>query len=226
MAINHAEAGSGAQALAQSGSESGGQSVTQSGSKSHSPAGAQSKAQTGFPAAAYHWPDARGHFGPYGGLFVPETLMRPLDELTKAYERYLQDPEFLAELDADLRDYVGRPSPIYHAERWSRELGGAQIFLKREDLIGQALLAKRMGKTRIIAETGAGQHGVASATVAARLGLECVVYMGEIDVARQEANVYRMRLLGAQVVAVKSGSRTLKDALNEAMRDWVTNATG
>ena len=184
--------------------------------------------------ATYHWPDARGHFGPYGGLFVPETLMRPLDELTRAYELYLQDPEFLAELDADLRDYVGRPSPIYHAERWSRELGGAQIFLKREDLnhtgahkvnnpIGQALLAKRMGKTRIIAETGAGQHGVASATVAARLGLECVVYMGEIDVARQEANVYRMRLLGAQVVAVKSGSRTLKDALNEAMRDWVTN---
>ncbi|MFZ1535780.1 MAG: tryptophan synthase subunit beta [Chromatiaceae bacterium] len=183
---------------------------------------------------AYHWPDARGHFGPYGGLFVPETLMRPLDELCQAYEFYLRQPEFLAELDADLRDYVGRPSPIYHAERWSRELGGAQIYLKREDLnhtgahkvnntIGQALLAKRMGKTRIIAETGAGQHGVASATVAARLGLECVVYMGEIDVARQEANVYRMRLLGAEVVSVKSGSRTLKDALNEAMRDWVTN---
>jgi len=160
--------------------------------------------------------------------------MRPLDELCQAYEHYLQQPEFLAELDADLRDYVGRPSPIYHAERWSRELGGAQIYLKREDLnhtgahkvnntIGQALLAKRMGKTRIIAETGAGQHGVASATVAARLGLECVVYMGEIDVARQEANVYRMRLLGAEVVSVKSGSRTLKDALNEAMRDWVTN---
>nr|MBP7983478.1 tryptophan synthase subunit beta [Chromatiaceae bacterium] len=155
-------------------------------------------------------------------------------ELCQAYEHYLQQPEFLAELDADLRDYVGRPSPIYHAERWSRELGGAQIYLKREDLnhtgahkvnntIGQALLAKRMGKTRIIAETGAGQHGVASATVAARLGLECVVYMGEIDVARQEANVYRMRLLGAEVVSVKSGSRTLKDALNEAMRDWVTN---
>jgi tryptophan synthase beta chain len=160
--------------------------------------------------------------------------MRPLDELCRAYEHYLQQPEFLAELDADLRDYVGRPSPIYHAERWSRELGGAQIYLKREDLnhtgahkvnntIGQALLAKRMGKTRIIAETGAGQHGVASATVAARLGLECVVYMGEIDVERQEANVYRMRLLGAEVVSVKSGSRTLKDALNEAMRDWVTN---
>ncbi len=182
----------------------------------------------------YHWPDANGHFGPYGGMFVPETLMQPLEELKAAYERFMGDPQFQAELDADLRDYVGRPSPIYHAERWSRELGGAQIFLKREDLnhtgahkinntIGQALLARRMGKTRIIAETGAGQHGVASATVAARLGLECVVYMGEVDVARQEANVYRMRLLGAQVVSVKSGSRTLKDALNEAMRDWVTN---
>ncbi|WP_295457168.1 tryptophan synthase subunit beta [uncultured Thiodictyon sp.] len=182
----------------------------------------------------YHWPDANGHFGPYGGLFVPETLMYPLEELRAAYERYLADPEFLAELDADLQDYVGRPSPIYHAVRWSRDLGGAQIYLKREDLnhtgahkinntVGQALLARRMGKTRIIAETGAGQHGVASATVAARLGLECVVYMGEVDVARQEANVYRMRLLGARVVSVKSGSRTLKDALNEAMRDWVTN---
>ena len=180
------------------------------------------------------WPDANGHFGPYGGMFVPETLMQPLEELKAAYERYLGDPQFQAELDADLRDYVGRPSPVYHAERWSRELGGAQIFLKREDLnhtgahkinntVGQALLARRMGKTRIIAETGAGQHGVASATVAARLGLECVVYMGEVDVARQEANVYRMRLLGARVVSVKSGSRTLKDALNEAMRDWVTN---
>nr|WP_242476831.1 tryptophan synthase subunit beta [Halochromatium glycolicum] len=185
-------------------------------------------------AGPYRWPDAQGHFGPYGGLFVPETLMHPLTELREAYERYLDDPDFLRELDADLRDYVGRPSPVYHAERWSRELGGAQIFLKREDLnhtgahkvnntIGQALLARRMGKTRIIAETGAGQHGVASATVAARLGLECVVYMGEVDVARQEANVYRMRLLGAEVVAVKSGTRTLKDALNEAMRDWVTN---
>lgn len=184
--------------------------------------------------ANYHWPDARGHFGPYGGMFVPETLMHPLAELRAAYDRYLQDPQFLAELDADLRDYVGRPSPIYHAERLSRDCGGAQIFLKREDLnhtgahkvnntVGQALLARRMGKTRIIAETGAGQHGVATATVAARLGLECVVYMGEVDVARQEANVYRMRLLGAEVVAVKSGSRTLKDALNEAMRDWVTN---
>ncbi len=182
----------------------------------------------------YHWPDADGHFGPYGGLFVPETLMQPLTELREAYERYLGDPQFQAELDADLQDYVGRPSPIYLAARWSRELGGARIFLKREDLnhtgahkinntVGQALLARRMGKTRIIAETGAGQHGVASATVAARLGLECVVYMGEVDVARQEANVYRMRLLGARVVPVKSGSRTLKDALNEAMRDWVTN---
>jgi tryptophan synthase beta chain len=179
-------------------------------------------------------PDQHGHFGPYGGIFVAETLMEPLDELRIAYEKYLADPAFLAELDADLQHYVGRPSPIYHAERLSRELGGAQIYLKREDLnhtgahkvnntIGQALLAKRMGKTRIIAETGAGQHGVASATVAARLGLECVVYMGEVDVARQEANVFRMRLLGADVRSVTSGSKTLKDALNEAMRDWVTN---
>ena len=181
-----------------------------------------------------HLPDEAGHFGPYGGIFVAETLMEPLDELRVAYEKYMQDPSFLAELDADLQHYVGRPSPIYHAERLSRELGGAQIYLKREDLnhtgahkinntVGQALLAKRMGKTRIIAETGAGQHGVASATVAARLGLECVVYMGEVDVARQEANVYRMRLLGAEVRSVSSGSKTLKDALNEAMRDWVTN---
>jgi len=180
------------------------------------------------------FPDERGHFGRYGGIFVAETLMEPLEELAKAYQRYIADPQFLAELDADLQHYVGRPSPIYHAERLSRELGGAQIYLKREDLnhtgahkvnntIGQALLAKRMGKTRIIAETGAGQHGVATATVAARLGLECVVYMGEVDVARQEANVYRMRLLGAEVRAVSSGSKTLKDALNEAMRDWVTN---
>ncbi|WP_295885498.1 tryptophan synthase subunit beta [uncultured Thiohalocapsa sp.] len=190
-------------------------------------------AAEGAPSG-YQYPDTSGHFGRYGGRFVPETLMHPLAELTDAYERYLKDPAFLAELDNDLRDYVGRPSPLYHAERWSRELGGAQIFLKREDLnhtgahkvnntVGQALLAKRMGKTRIIAETGAGQHGVASATVAARMGLECVVYMGEVDVARQQANVYRMRLLGAEVVSVKSGSRTLKDALNEAMRDWVTN---
>jgi tryptophan synthase beta chain len=179
-------------------------------------------------------PDQRGHFGPYGGIFVSETLMGALSELNHAYERYMQDEAFLAELDADLANYVGRPSPLYHAERWSRELSGAQIYLKREDLnhtgahkvnntIGQALLASRMGKSRIIAETGAGQHGVATATVAARLGLECVVYMGEVDIARQEANVYRMRLLGAEVVSVTSGSRTLKDALNEAMRDWVTN---
>lgn len=179
-------------------------------------------------------PDANGHFGPYGGVFIAETLMEPINELREAYEKYMTDPEFIAELDADLQHYVGRPSPIYHAERLSRELGGAQIYLKREDLnhtgahkvnntIGQALLAKRMGKTRIIAETGAGQHGVASATVAARLGLECVVYMGEVDVARQEANVYRMKLLGAEVKSVSSGSKTLKDALNEAMRDWVTN---
>jgi tryptophan synthase beta chain len=179
-------------------------------------------------------PDAGGHFGPYGGVFIAETLMEPVDELRRAYERYMQDPEFLAELDADLQHYVGRPSPIYHAERLSRELGGAQIYLKREDLnhtgahkinntIGQALLARRIGKTRIIAETGAGQHGVATATVAARLGLECIVYMGEVDAARQEANVYRMRLLGAEVRTVSSGSRTLKDALNEAMRDWVAN---
>ncbi len=185
-------------------------------------------------APAYDYPDARGHFGPYGGVFVAETLMEPIDELRVAYERYMQDPEFLAELDRDLQHYVGRPSPIYHAERLSRHLGGAQIFLKREDLnhtgahkvnntIGQALLAKRMGKKRIIAETGAGQHGVATATVAARLGLECIVYIGEVDVARQAPNVLRMRLLGATVVPVSSGSKTLKDALNEAMRDWVTN---
>ncbi len=179
-------------------------------------------------------PDEHGHFGIYGGRFVAETLMAPLEDLRQAYERLRGDPDFIAELDADLADFVGRPSPLYHARRWSEHLGGAQIYLKREDLnhtgahkvnntIGQALLARRMGKTRIIAETGAGQHGVASATVAARLGMECVVYMGEEDVRRQAINVYRMRLLGAEVVAVKSGSRTLKDALNEAMRDWVTN---
>ncbi len=187
-----------------------------------------------IPTNWHEMPDQRGHFGPYGGIFVSETLMGALSELNLAYERYMQDEAFLSELDADLANYVGRPSPLYHAERWSRELGGAQIYLKREDLnhtgahkvnntIGQALLASRMGKSRIIAETGAGQHGVATATVAARLGLECVVYMGEVDIARQEANVYRMRLLGAEVVSVTSGSRTLKDALNEAMRDWVTN---
>jgi tryptophan synthase beta chain len=179
-------------------------------------------------------PDDRGHFGVYGGRFVAETLMRPLDELNAAYEKYLQDPGFQAELDADLAHFVGRPSPLYLAERLTREAGGARIYLKREDLnhtgahkinntVGQALLAKRMGKTRIIAETGAGQHGVASATVAARLGLECVVYMGAEDIKRQAINVYRMRLLGATVVAVESGARTLKDALNEALRDWVTN---
>ncbi len=179
-------------------------------------------------------PDRLGHFGPFGGLFVPETLMGPLAELREAYEKYLVDETFIAELEADLANYVGRPSALYHADRWSRELGGAQIYLKREDLnhtgahkvnntIGQALLAKRMGKKRIIAETGAGQHGVATATVAARLGLECVVFMGEVDIARQEANVYRMRLLGAEVRSVSSGSKTLKDALNEAMRDWVTH---
>jgi len=182
----------------------------------------------------YTMPDERGHFGPYGGTYVAETLMLPIRELNAAYQRYLQDDVFLAELDDDMQHYVGRPSPLYHAQRWSRELGGAQIYLKREDLnhtgahkinntIGQALLAKRMGKTRIIAETGAGQHGVATATVAARLGLECVVYMGAVDVERQALNVYRMRLLGAEVVAVESGSKTLKDALNEALRDWVTN---
>jgi tryptophan synthase, beta chain (EC 4.2.1.20) len=182
----------------------------------------------------YNMPDEKGHFGPYGGIFVAETLMPAITELNVAYQRYMKDPEFLAELDEDLKHYVGRPSPLYHAERWSKELGGAQIYLKREDLnhtgahkvnntVGQALLAKRMGKTRIIAETGAGQHGVATATVAARLGLECVVYMGAVDVERQALNVYRMKLLGATVIPVESGSRTLKDALNEAMRDWVTN---
>ena len=179
-------------------------------------------------------PDERGHFGDYGGLFVAETLMAPLRALREAYEACQADPGFAEAFDKDLAHYVGRPSPLYFAERWSRELGGARIYLKREDLnhtgahkinntIGQALLAKRMGKTRIIAETGAGQHGVASATVAARLGLECVVYMGAEDIERQAPNVYRMKLLGAEVRPVTSGSRTLKDALNEAMRDWVTN---
>ncbi|HOZ04124.1 MAG TPA: tryptophan synthase subunit beta [Arenimonas sp.] len=180
------------------------------------------------------YPDASGHFGIYGGSFVSETLMAPLAELTEAYDRYRVDPEFLAELKHDYQHYVGRPSPIYEAERLSKHVGGARIFLKREDLnhtgahkinntIGQAMLAKRMGKTRIIAETGAGQHGVASATVAARLGMECVVYMGAVDIERQAINVFRMKLLGAKVVAVHSGSKTLKDALNEAMRDWVSN---
>ena len=179
-------------------------------------------------------PDERGHFGIYGGRFVAETLMPPLNELNEAYQKYLKDPDFQAELDADLAHFVGRPSPLYFAERLSKQVGGARIFLKREDLnhtgahkinntVGQALLAQRMGKKRIIAETGAGQHGVASATVAARMGMECVVYMGEEDIRRQAINVYRMRLLGAEVVSVTSGSKTLKDALNEAMRDWVTN---
>ena len=184
--------------------------------------------------AAYALPDARGHFGPYGGVFVAETLIAALDELKAQYARYRDDPAFVAEFERELAHYVGRPSPVYHAERWSRELGGAQIWLKREDLnhtgahkvnncIGQALLAKRLGKRRVIAETGAGQHGVATATVAARFGMECVVYMGSEDVRRQAQNVYRMNLLGARVVPVESGSKTLKDALNEAMRDWVTN---
>ena len=180
------------------------------------------------------YPDAQGRFGNYGGSYVAETLMAPLAELTEAYLRLRDDPEFIAELDRDLKHYVGRPSPIYHAERLSRHVGGARILFKREDLnhtgahkinntVGQALVAKRMGKPRIIAETGAGQHGVASATVAARLGLKCVVYMGAVDIERQKINVYRMKLLGAEVVPVTSGSKTLKDALNEAMRDWVTN---
>ncbi|MFN4262097.1 MAG: tryptophan synthase subunit beta [Thioalkalivibrionaceae bacterium] len=180
------------------------------------------------------FPDGRGHFGRFGGRFVSETLMAPLAELQTAWESLRADPEFLAELDAELADFVGRPTPLYLAERLSQELGGAQIWLKREDLnhtgahkvnntVGQAMLAKRLGKKRIIAETGAGQHGVATATVAAKLGLECIVFMGEEDIQRQSPNVYRMRLLGAEVVAVRSGSKTLKDALNEAMRDWVTN---
>ncbi len=180
------------------------------------------------------YPDAKGHYGIYGGIFAPETLMEPLRELTEAYHRYRVDPEFLAELEADFQYYVGRPTPLYHAQRLSNHLGGAQVYFKREDLnhtgahkinnsIGQALLAKRMGKTRIIAETGAGQHGVATATVAARLGLECVIYMGADDIVRQAPNVMRMKMLGATVVGVTSGTRTLKDALNEAMRDWVTH---
>jgi len=182
----------------------------------------------------YDLPDERGHFGPYGGIFVAETLMQALEELKQAYEHYRFDPEFQAEFTYDLKHYVGRASPVYYAQRWSEYLGGARIYLKREDLnhtgahkinntIGQALLAKRMGKQRVIAETGAGQHGVATATVAARLGMECVVYMGAEDVKRQSPNVFRMKMLGATVVPVESGSKTLKDALNEAMRDWVTN---
>ncbi|MEY4654031.1 MAG: putative tryptophan synthase beta chain [Pseudomonadota bacterium] len=183
---------------------------------------------------SYDQPDAAGHFGRYGGSFVSETLTHAIEELKAAYARYQHDPEFLAEFHYELKHFVGRPSPIYHAARTSREMGGAQIYLKREDLnhtgahkinnvIGQAMLAKRMGKPRVIAETGAGQHGVATATICARYGLECVVYMGSEDVKRQSPNVYRMKLLGATVVPVELGSRTLKDALNEAMRDWVTN---
>ena len=182
----------------------------------------------------YDLPDAKGHFGPYGGTFVAETLIQALDQLKAQYACYQHDPEFLAEFASELKYFVGRPSPVYHAKRWSEMLGGAQIYLKREDLnhtgahkinncIGQAMLAKRLGKPRVIAETGAGQHGVATATIAARYGLECVVYMGSEDIKRQAQNVYRMKLLGATVVPVESGSKTLKDALNEALRDWVTN---
>jgi tryptophan synthase beta chain len=184
----------------------------------------------------YDLPDARGHFGQYGGVFVSETLIAALEELKEAYAFAQRDPLFTAEFEYDLKHFVGRPSPVYHAKRWSELLGGAQIYLKREDLnhtgahkinncIGQAMLARRMGKPRVIAETGAGQHGVATATVAARFGMECVVYMGSEDIKRQAANVYRMKLLGATVVPVESGSKTLKDALNEAMRDWVTNVS-
>jgi tryptophan synthase beta chain len=187
-----------------------------------------------FHATDYQLPNAAGHFGPYGGSFVAETLTYALAELNAAYEKYSQDPVFLEEFRYELKHFVGRPSPVYHAKRWSETMGGAQIYFKREDLnhtgahkinnvMGQALLAKRMGKPRIIAETGAGQHGVATATICARFGLECVIYMGSEDVRRQAQNVYRMKLLGATVVPVESGSKTLKDALNEAMRDWVTN---
>lgn len=183
---------------------------------------------------SYDFPDARGHFGQYGGSFVSETLTQALTELKAVYAHSMTDPEFIREFNYELKHFVGRPSPIYHAKRWSQKMGGAQIYFKREDLnhtgahkinnvIGQALLARRMGKPRVIAETGAGQHGVATATICARFGLECVIYMGIEDVRRQAQNVYRMKLLGATVVPVESGSRTLKDALNEAMRDWVTN---
>jgi len=187
-----------------------------------------------YHASSYNLPDSRGHFGIYGGVFVSETLIHALDELNEVYARYSKDADFLSEYRYELKHFVGRPSPIYHAARWSEMLGGAQIYFKREDLnhtgahkinnvIGQALLAKKMGKPRVIAETGAGQHGVATATICARFGFECVVYMGSEDVKRQAQNVYRMKLLGATVVPVESGSKTLKDALNEAMRDWVTN---
>ena len=207
--------------------------MTQSFSKADSPKNISGSEQQ--EAVNYNQvPDARGHFGPYGGRFVSETLIYALDELESLYRRLKDDPEFQAQFDYDLAHYVGRPSPLYFAERWTKETGGAQLYLKREDLnhtgahkinntIGQALLAKHTGKKRIIAETGAGQHGVATATVAARLGLECHVFMGEEDVQRQSLNVYRMKLLGAEVIPVTSGSKTLKDAMNEAMRDWVTN---
>ncbi len=186
------------------------------------------------PSDFHAFPDAHGRFGPYGGVFVAETLIAPLRELTAAYTSLRDDQAFIAELDHDLKHYVGRPSPIYHARRLSQQIGGAQILLKREDLnhtgahkinntVGQALVARHMGKTRIIAETGAGQHGVATATVCARMGMKCVVYMGAVDIERQKINVYRMKLLGAEVIPVTSGSKTLKDALNEALRDWVTN---
>ena len=184
----------------------------------------------------YNFPDQNGHFGPYGGTFVAETLIEALDELKEMYNQFKDDKEFLNEFHHDLKHFVGRPSPIYFAERLTHKIGGAKIYFKREDLnhtgahkvnntVGQALLAKKMGKPRVIAETGAGQHGVATATIAARLGLECVVYMGAEDVKRQSPNVYRMKLLGAKVVPVESGSKTLKDALNEALRDWVTNVS-
>lgn len=196
--------------------------------------GRPKSATSGATATGYSLPDEKGHFGRYGGVFVAETLMQPLIELRAAYEHYRNDADFQREMEADLRHYVGRPSPLYFARRLSERLGGAKIYLKREDLnhtgahkinntIGQALLARRMGKNRVIAETGAGQHGVATATVAARFGMKCVVYMGTEDIKRQAVNVYRMKLLGAEVVPVESGSKTLKDALNEAMRDWVTN---
>jgi tryptophan synthase beta chain len=201
-----------------------------------SPSSSPSSSSSSSPSfeAPYNFPDAKGHFGRYGGSFVAETLTHALDELIAAYAKYQHDPQFLAEFHSELKHFVGRPSPIYHAKRWSEQAGGAQIYFKREDLnhtgahkinnvIGQALLAKRMGKRRVIAETGAGQHGVATATICARFGMECVVYMGSEDVKRQLQNVYRMELLGARVVPVESGSKTLKDALNEAMRDWVTN---
>lgn len=187
-----------------------------------------------FALKPYDFPDAAGHFGPYGGVFVAETLMHALDELRQAYAASQVDPDFMAEFHSELKHFVGRPTPVYHARRWSEMLGGAQIWFKREDLnhtgahkinnsLGQALLARRMGKKRIIAETGAGQHGVATATVCARFGMECVIYMGSEDIKRQAPNVFRMKLLGATVVPVESGSKTLKDALNEALRDWVTN---